>query len=127
MKGATVLALSLLIGTALSGCWPFHRGPTPQQQFAEALGRGDTVRANRLWLEMSPEDRLKFSRGEGVRPAMSPEQLRQEVRKHLRASQAMPGQAQPPVESGMLHGGLRDLPSLAGPPRQPPSEPGNGQ
>lgn len=127
VKGATVLASSLLLTAALCGCWPFHRGPTPQQQLFDALNRGNAAQANRLWLEMSPADRLKFNHGEGIRPAVSPKQLEQQIRKHLLANQSTPNEAELPIDPEMLHGGLRNLESLAAPPRQPPPQPGSGQ
>ena len=30
--------------------------------------RGNSMQASQLWLHMSPDDRMKFARGEGVRP-----------------------------------------------------------
>lgn len=93
----------------------------------DALNRGNAAQANRLWLEMSPADRLKFNRGEGIRPAVSPKQLEQQIRKHLLANQSTPNEAELPIDPEMLHGGLRNLESLAAPPRQPPPQPGSGQ
>ena len=30
--------------------------------------RGNSMQASQVWLQMSPEDRMKFARGEGIKP-----------------------------------------------------------
>ncbi|HXN86177.1 MAG TPA: hypothetical protein VN867_08900, partial [Candidatus Binataceae bacterium] len=62
------LAISMVIGLmaiAASGCW---HSKSPQQQYTEALMRGNSMQASQVWLNMSQEDRMKFSRGEGIKP-----------------------------------------------------------
>jgi transposase len=69
-----------LCAAALGGCWS---KTTPQQSFAEALMRGNSMQASQIWLKMSPEDRLKFSRGEGIKPdAAYQENVKQQVINH---------------------------------------------
>jgi len=52
---------------ATSGCSYFHK-ESPQQQYTQALMRGNSMQASQIWLNMSPDDRMKFARGEGVTP-----------------------------------------------------------
>ena len=59
-------AAAAAIAVNVAGCALFHHGETPQQQFTEALGRGDSVQASYIWNNMSAQDRAKFERGEGV-------------------------------------------------------------
>lgn len=77
---ATLLAIPML--AAFSGCWPFNRGPTPQQKFFDQLNRGDAVGANNTWLEMSPQDREKLSRGEGLVAPPSKKDLQAALERH---------------------------------------------
>jgi len=55
----------IVLSTA-SGCFLFHK-KSPQQQYTEALMRGNSMQASQLWLNMSPDDRMKFARGEGFK------------------------------------------------------------
>src|SRR5580704_9244131 len=66
----------------LAGCWPFNRGPTPQQKFFDQLNRGDEIGANQIWLEMSPGDREKLWRGQGVRQRPAREQIKAALERH---------------------------------------------
>ena len=60
---------------AVSGCSLFGGGPTPQQQFLDALNRGNSAQASQIWLGMTPDDRDKFRRGEGMTPAVSSDEI----------------------------------------------------
>ncbi len=60
---------------ALSGCSLFGGAPTPQQQFLDALNRGNSAQASQIWLGMTPDDRDKFRRGEGMTPAASSDEV----------------------------------------------------
>ncbi len=62
-----------LIGVA-AGCSLLHHGQTPQQKFLDALNRGNSAEASQIWLTMTPDDREKFRRGEGLSPAVPPEE-----------------------------------------------------
>ncbi len=74
-----MMALAVCV-VALGGCWS---KTTPQQSFAEALMRGNSMQASQIWLRMSPEDRLKFSRGEGIKPdATSQQDVKQGIINH---------------------------------------------
>ena len=77
--------LAIVLLTFCAGCWPLDRGPTPQQKFFDQLNRGDAVAANQTWLAMSPEDREKLQRGEGVRQRPSREQIKAALERHQAA------------------------------------------
>ena len=107
--GASV-PIVLIMAAGFSSCSLFHR-ETPQQKLFDALNRGNAPAANQIWLNMSPEDRVKFSRGEGITPAVPPQQVVK------RLSQIAPDDMQgqititPPNPGGTLLG----LPALTAP------------
>jgi len=80
VPATTLLAISLL--ATFAGCWPFNRGPTPQQKFFDQINRGDAVGANQTWLEMSAKDREKLSRGEGLTAPPSRKDLQAALERH---------------------------------------------
>jgi hypothetical protein len=108
-RGALVLVLAA--GTA--ACSLFHH-PTPQQQMFDALNRGNAAQASQLWLSMSEKDRLKFKRGEGIAPAVPPEQ----VVKTLSETPPDENTHEITITAPNAGGTLMDLPKLANP--QPP-------
>jgi hypothetical protein len=59
--------LLLTIVVSASGCFLFHK-KSPQQEYTEALMRGNSMQASQVWLHMSPDDRMKFARGQGFQP-----------------------------------------------------------
>ena len=66
--------LALVLAAMVSGCSLFHHGETPQQKFLDALNRGNSPEASQIWLTMSPDDRNRWRRGEGLSPAVPPDQ-----------------------------------------------------
>lgn len=105
-------ALIVLAASIAGGCSLFHRNQkTPQQQFVDALNRGNSVEASRIWLQMSPEDRNKLRRGEGIKPAVSP----QDAMKLVNQAQANGSQA-PVTIAPDLGASLMHLPEAAGAP-----------
>jgi hypothetical protein len=116
-------ALVLILCTIAASCSLFH-SETPQQKLFDALNRGNGLEANQLWQNMSEKDRLKFSRGEGITPAVPPQQVVKMITQMQ--PEDMQGQItiRPPENSGTL----LDLPSVAQPqPAQEPQEPGQEQ
>jgi hypothetical protein len=117
-RGASI-PIILIVVARISACSLFRR-ETPQQKLFDALNHGNAPAASQIWLSMSPEDRIKFSRGEGITPAVPPK----EAVKML--TQMPPDEMQgevtiTPPGSG---GGLLSLPALAAPqPSAPPAEP----
>jgi hypothetical protein len=109
LVGAAALTLAAM---ALGGCWPFgHHGPPPQQQYFDALKLGNAAQASQIWLSMTPEERLKFERGQDVRPSVSPRDVQHAVAEHY-ADQAEDDDNSAPkqVELAPEGGGLQDLP-----------------
>jgi hypothetical protein len=100
----------LLAAAALSACSWFHH-PTPQQQLFDALNRGNGIEASRLWLTMSQKDRIKFNRGEGIKPAVPPQQ----VVKTLTEMSPDDMQGQITIKPPAAEAGLLELPRLAAP------------
>jgi len=93
---------------ALSGCWPFNRTP-PQQEYLNALKMGNSAQASQLWLQMTPDQRAQFERGEGIRPGVSHNDVQQAIDEHY-AEQEDDGSA--PKQAELTPGpSLRDLPS----------------
>jgi hypothetical protein len=117
-RGAFV-PIILTMATGISACSLFHR-ETPQQKLFDALNRGNAPAASQIWLTMSPEDRVKFGRGEGITPAVPPKQTVKMLTQM--APDEMQGQITiTPPGSG---GSLLDLPALAAPqPGAPPPRP----
>ena len=103
-------ALVLILSAMAASCSLFNR-ESPQQKLFDALNRGNGVEANQLWQNMSEKDRLKFSRREGITPAVPPEQVVKMITRMQ--PDDMQGQVtiRPPENSGTL----LDLPSLAQP------------
>jgi hypothetical protein len=97
---------------ALGGCSLFHHGPTPQQQYLEAIERGNAAQASQIWLKMSAEDRNKFARGEGIQPSVTPQQVNNGITEHY-AEQSEDDSAPKQIElTPSMGGGLQGLPSL---------------
>jgi hypothetical protein len=112
----------------LGGCWPFNRTPA-QQEYFNALKIGNSAQASQLWLQMTPDQRAKFERGEGIRPSVSHNDVQQAIDEHY-AQQDDDGSAPKHVDlTPNLGGGLQDLPSYlnangaAGAPQPAPPEP----
>ncbi len=106
--------MALVVGlmAALPGCSHGQKS-TPQQQYLESLKRGNAAQASQLWLKMTPDDRMKFERGQGIQPAMSPKEMQQEVMR--RAAEEASGQdgdagAEAPTVTAPAGGALGDLP-----------------
>lgn len=79
-----------------TGCSLFHHAGTPQQQFTEALERGNSPQASYIWNNMSAEDRARFGRGEGVKPVVDQGAIAAQIEHHQEEEQA-DGDDDPPV------------------------------
>jgi hypothetical protein len=93
-----------MIATVLAGACSLHHAESPQQQFMEAVERGNTAQASQIWLSMSAADRANFSHGTGFKPQTSPADV---VNNRERRQQAAEAPANP--ETG---GGSRGTPKL---------------
>jgi hypothetical protein len=123
MKTASTLLLTTLLPLA-AGCFLFHK-ESPQQQYTEALMRGNSMQASQVWLHMSPGDRMKFARGEGIQPDQAEEKkdVQQMLTNHYdNQSEEGPSSAEQMEEqmATPLGASLKNLPSASG-----SSAPGN--
>src|SRR5579863_4157222 len=91
----------------LAGCW--NRTP-PQQEYFDALKRGNSAEARQLWLQMTPDHRGQFERGEGIRPSVSHSGVQQAIDEHY-SEQDDDGSSPKHVELSPPGGGLQDLPA----------------
>lgn len=117
---------ALACALALAGCWPFgHSGPTPQQQYLDALNHGHSAEASQLWLNMSPDDREKWARSEGVSPQVSPDEIKKQVMQHYQDEAGSEQEGDSGVTQIVPAGGagLQNLPSIAAPPNSAPPAP----
>jgi hypothetical protein len=120
---------ALACAFVLAGCWPFgHRGPTPQQQYLDALNHGHSAEASQIWLNMSPEDRTKWARSEGVSPQVSPDEIKKQVMQHYQDEAGSEQEGDSGVTQIVPAGGagLQNLPSNAAPPNSAPPAPASG-
>jgi hypothetical protein len=105
-----VVAPVVACAITFCGCWPFNRTP-PQQKYFNALKNGNSAQASQLWLQMTPDQRSKFERGDGIRPSTSPQDVQHAIDDHY-AEQDNDGAAPKHVDVAPGTGtGLQDLPS----------------
>ncbi len=109
LAGAAALTLAM---AALAGCWPLgHPSPPPQQQYLDALQRGNAAEASQIWLRMTPQERMKFERGEDIRPSVSPQNVQHAISEHY-ADQAEDDNNPSPKQLELApQSGLQDLPT----------------
>ncbi len=122
------IAIALAAAMFAAGCWPWHHGKSPQQQYAEALMRGNAMAASQIWLGMSPEDRIKFTRGEGISPdpAQAEDAKRQILNHYETEMQGEGNAASAPTEQNIptpLGQALQSLPQTSGSYSPPPQDP----
>jgi hypothetical protein len=111
---SSILLLTIVL-CAASGCSLFHK-KSPQQEYTEALMRGNAMQASQVWLNMSPEDRIKFARGEGFKPGESTQKDVQEMMmNHANQSGEGPSDAEQTEEQmpTPLGASLKDLPAAS--------------
>jgi redox-sensitive bicupin YhaK (pirin superfamily) len=111
----TISAVLGLMAIAASGCW---YKKSSQQQYTEALMRGNSMQASQVWLNMSQEDRMKFARGEGIKPDDSSGKDEQQIMNHYRDEMGEEGPSTAEeMEQQMstpLGSSLRQLPGVSG-------------
>jgi hypothetical protein len=117
----SILALVSVLSLSAAGCflWPWHHDKSPQQQYAEALMRGNSMEASHLWLTMSPEDRIKFARGEGFSgDKNSQDEVKRQVLNHYEDQMKGPSNAEEMEEQipTPLGASLQQLPSQSSAP-----------
>jgi hypothetical protein len=67
---------------ALSGAGCASSKQTPQQQFTDALMRGNAAQAAYIWNNMSTRDRTSFNRGEGIKPQVDSGAIASQIVQH---------------------------------------------
>jgi hypothetical protein len=78
-----LVAVAAALALAIPACSMLHRRePSRQQQFLEALKRGDSVQASRVWLRMDADDRANLSHGAGFKPDLTPGDVQAAILKH---------------------------------------------
>jgi hypothetical protein len=130
IRGLIATAAALVAcAIALGGCWLYNRMP-PQQEYFNALKIGNSAQASQLWLQMTPDQRAKFERGEDIRPSVSNKDVQQAIDEHY-AEQGDDSDAPKHVNLAPLGAGagLQDLPSYlnaggaaGAPPSAPPEQ-----
>jgi hypothetical protein len=110
-RGSWILLFATL--STASGCFLFNK-KSPQQEYTEALMRGNSMQASQVWLNMSPEDRMKFARGEGFKPDDSTKKdVEQMMMNHANQSGEGPSNAEQTEEQmpTPLGATLKELPA----------------
>jgi len=128
IRGFIAVAPLVACAIVFSGCWPFDRTP-PQQEYFNALKIGNSAQASQLWLQMTPDQRAKFERGEGIRPSVSNKDVQEAIDEHY-TEQDDDGSAPKDVDLTPpgAGAGLQDLPSYlnangaAGAPQPAPAD-----
>jgi redox-sensitive bicupin YhaK (pirin superfamily) len=109
MTRSSIVLLAIVLSAA-SGCFLFHK-KSPQQQYTEALMHGNSMQASQVWLHMSPEDRMKFARGEGFKPDESTNKdVQQMMMNHANESSEGSGTVEQQIPTP-LGASIRDLPA----------------
>jgi hypothetical protein len=107
MRTASSIFLLALLLSSAAGCFLFNK-KTPQQEYTEALMRGNSMQASQVWLNMSPEDRMKFARGEGFKPDDSTQKDVQQMMMNHSNQSGEESQEQMPTPLGAS---LKELPA----------------
>jgi hypothetical protein len=138
------VALVCLLGLSAQGCSLFHHGEPQQQQFMNALNRGNGAQASQLWLTMSAKDRANFTHNVGLKPDIDKDDIGRSLLKHQQEQEAKKNaddpdpmstgeygdagsdqQVEAPGFNGNAPGGLSNLPSFATSPSAPTTEIGS--
>jgi hypothetical protein len=126
IRGLVAVTPLVACAVAFSGCWPFNRTP-PQQEYFNALKIGNSAQASQLWLQMTPDQRAKFERGEDIRPSVSNKDVQQAIDEHY-SEQSDGGSAPKHIDLAPPDAGLQDLPAYlnangaSGAPQPAPAE-----
>jgi hypothetical protein len=71
-------AMLWLLGLSVQGC----HGDSSQQQFTDALSRGNGAQASQLWLKMSAKDRSNFEHNIGFKNTANKDDIEKALLKH---------------------------------------------
>src|SRR6266851_7636466 len=85
MARSTATALfSVFVLSMLVSC---SNRTTPQQRYYDALMRGNSANASQIWLQMTPEDRVKFQMGRGLDRQPRQQEVANQIHQHERRQQ----------------------------------------
>jgi hypothetical protein len=113
----------VLVG-GVPGCSLFHCGESPQQQFIEAVQRGNSGQASQLWMTMNAEDRANFGYGIGFKPEVPVAAVTAALARQHKAAAADDGHSgnfttvstqtveYPGLDMDLRAGNLQNLPNL---------------
>jgi hypothetical protein len=115
----------LIVATVVVGGCSLHHAESPQQQFMEAVERGNSAQASQIWLNMSGDDRASFAHSVGFKPQTSPADVMDDLERRQQAAEAeadpenggnFMGDAQtveyPGLDTDLNRGSLQNLPNL---------------
>jgi hypothetical protein len=139
-----VAMAAIALALAIPACSMLHREkPSPQQQFLEALKRGDSIQASRAWLHMDADDRANLSHGVGFKPDLTPGDVQAAILKHEKEADEKAGGAEtrpdefdqgnsetveiPGLDMDPKAGSLLSLPSYAAPASSAPAPDGSAE
>jgi hypothetical protein len=103
------------------GCFLFHHGPSTQQKFVEALERGDSPRANQIWLNMNEQERSDWSHSIGMKPTVSKEDIETQLMRHAQqkadengddSSDVATGSTSMNTEEGNIESQMIEMPGI---------------
>jgi hypothetical protein len=77
--------------SCLPGCSLLHHGESPQQQFVDALQRGNGPQASSIWLHMSADNRANLAHDVGFKPQVSPDDVKAQLLQHEHDAEALNG------------------------------------
>jgi hypothetical protein len=88
LERLTMRAKAILLGVALmcaafAGCSLLHHGPTPEQQYVNALAHGYGAEASQRWLAMTPDQRISFQHGAGFEAAARAQTVKSAIAKRF--------------------------------------------
>ncbi len=135
MTRVVAAAILCVFGLSAQGC----HGDSSQQQFMNALNRGNGAQASQLWLKMSAKDRSNLSHNIGFKHTANKDDIEKALLKHqqdeakkededpdnpdnMGAGDSGDSDAQQVEAPGIPAGGLSNLPAFAPQPSAPLTE-----
>ena len=111
------LTLICMVWLSASGCSLFHHD-SPQQQFMDALNRGNGAEASQRWLTMSAKDRSNLSHNIGFKREVNQGDVQRELIKHQKDEAAKNGDddADSTIGEGDINSQQMEIPGIEGDP-----------
>jgi hypothetical protein len=77
LKSVRVLPIAVC-AIALAAC----SGETQQQKLVDAMTHGNSAQASQIWLHMDAKSKLAFEQGQGIKPTVSPDDVKKQIMQH---------------------------------------------